>query len=125
MTGTLTKAGKPVADAQVEFYPTTAGAASYGRTDEQGNFVLRYSTGKPGAAVDKHKVTVIGGRVEGERGETASAPVESAGAEAAEGTLAPIGAPKKGRGNSGAPKTVEGLSAEVVASGPNHIELNI
>lgn len=125
VTGTLTKAGKPVADAQVEFYPTTTGAASYGKTDEQGKFVLRYSTGKPGAAVDKHTVTVIGGRVDGESGGDLVATDLIAGEEAAEGTLAPIGTPKKGKRNSGGPKTVEGLTAEVVATGPNHIELHI
>lgn len=125
VTGTLMKSGKPVADAQVEFYPTTVGAASYGKTDEQGKFVLRYSTGKPGAAVDKHTVTVIGGRVDGERGGGLVLPEMLAGEDAVEGTLEPIGLQKKGKRNSGGPETVEGLTAEVLASGPNHIELNI
>ena len=60
--GTITKDGVPFVDASLEFEPQTAGAPSYGKSDENGNFKLYYSTGKPGAAPGQHKVKVLGGR---------------------------------------------------------------
>ena len=54
VTGTLTKDGVPFVGAKVEFYPEGHGAASYGTTDDEGNFTLSYSTGKPGAAALAH-----------------------------------------------------------------------
>jgi hypothetical protein len=127
VTGTLTKDGQPFVNAQVEFYPMTNGAASYGVTDDEGNFVLRYSTGKPGAAVDKHKVSIIGGSIRGGQAAAAPGPMEIAGEDAVEGTLAPVGGPTPNQRsqNAGGPKTIDGLTADVVASGPNHIELSI
>lgn len=60
--GTITKDGVPFVDANLEFEPQTAGAPSYGKSDENGNFKLYYSTGKPGAAPGQHTVKVLGGR---------------------------------------------------------------
>ena len=60
--GTITKDGVPYVDANLEFEPQTAGAPSYGKSDENGNFKLYYSTGKPGAAPGEHIVKVLGGR---------------------------------------------------------------
>lgn len=60
--GTITKDGVPFVDANLEFEPQTAGAPSYGKSDENGNFKLYYSTGKPGAAPGQHVVKVLGGR---------------------------------------------------------------
>lgn len=60
--GTITKDGVPFVDANLEFEPQTAGAPSYGKSDENGIFKLYYSTGKPGAAPGQHKVKVLGGR---------------------------------------------------------------
>ncbi|MBA2113475.1 hypothetical protein [Bremerella alba] len=60
--GTITQDGVPFVDAQLEFEPQTAGAPSYGKSDENGDFKLYYSTGKPGAAPGQHIVKVLGGR---------------------------------------------------------------
>jgi len=60
--GTITRDGVPFVDANLEFEPQTAGAPSYGKSDENGHFKLYYSTGKPGAAPGQHKVIVLGGR---------------------------------------------------------------
>lgn len=60
--GTITQDGVPFIDANLEFEPQEAGAPSYGKSDEQGNFKLYYSTGKPGAAPGQHRVKVLGGR---------------------------------------------------------------
>ncbi|QEG38686.1 transthyretin-like family protein [Roseimaritima ulvae] len=124
VTGTLTKGGQPVVNARVEFYPDGPGAASYGKTDQDGKFELYYSTGPAGAAIGTHKVTVIGGSVDAS--EVEAEPVEG-GEEAAEGTLAPVGGPggnsRSGPGG-GAPKETTGLTAEVVA-GSNDIQLEM
>lgn len=124
VTGTLTKGGVPVVGAQVEFYPDGPGAASYGKTDQDGRFELYYSTGPAGAALGTHKVTIIGGSVDAS--EVEADPV-GGGEEAAEGTLAPVGEPggnARGGPGGGAPKEVKGLVAEVVA-GTNDIQLEM
>lgn len=60
--GTITRDGVPFVDANLEFEPQLAGAPSYGKSDENGNFKLYYSTGKPGAAPGEHRVKILGGR---------------------------------------------------------------
>jgi len=119
VTGTLTKGGKPVMNAQVEFYPVVDGATSYGQTDAEGNFKLYYSTGIPGAVIGKHNVTIIGGSVKA--GDSDELKTEG-GDDAEEGTLAPVGGP--GKTSSGGPKESKGLAAEVV-EGPNVIKLEM
>jgi hypothetical protein len=62
----------PVVGARVQFVPDAAIGAkvpiSSGVTDEKGFFrLMRDDNGKPGAALGKHKVTVIAGRLEGPR----------------------------------------------------------
>ncbi len=128
VSGKLMKEGKPFVNAQVEFYPTINGAASYGETDETGSFTLYYSTGDPGAAIGDHKVTVIGGHVAGEPSPPTPEVVTltTSTEEMAEGTLQPIGMTPKGRSQAkdGSPKRVEGLTAKV-DSGANEIILNL
>ncbi|EMI15984.1 hypothetical protein RMSM_07100 [Rhodopirellula maiorica SM1] len=126
--GKLMKEGKPFVNAQVEFYPTVDGAASYGETDETGSFTLFYSTGDPGAAIGDHKVTVIGGHVAGDPSPPTPevvAPTTST-EEMAEGTLQPVGMAPQGRSRNkdGSPSRVEGLTAKV-ESGANDIILNL
>lgn len=122
VTGVVTKQGQPLVGARVEFYPVNNGAASYGQTDAQGKFELRYSTGGFGAAVDKHSVTIVGGSL--------TAPpvtqVSGGGAESPEGTLAPMADPEAMRSGPGtATGEIKGLTAEVTAEGPNVIQLAI
>lgn len=124
VTGTLTKKGEPMVGAQVEFYPDSEGAASYGVTDEEGNFSLAYSTGPLGAAIGTHKVTVIGGHVKGKGAGEPAAPAV-VGEEAAEGTLAPVQMDGGSRTRSGGPGEVKGLTAVVTAEGENHIVLEM
>ncbi len=60
--GTVTMAGKGIANVKVEFHPDpdkgTRGAGSSGTTDEQGNFSLTFTNGKPGAIVGHHRVVL-------------------------------------------------------------------
>lgn len=107
-------------NARVEFYPEGEGGASYGTTDQEGKFELIYSTGDTGAAIGTHKVVVIGGGVDAS---VAAAPT-TAGEEANEGTLAPVGMPGRPGPGSG-PAEVKGLTAEIVDGGPNFIELEL
>ncbi len=60
--GTIKQGGKPVADANVIFYPQgEGGRVATGTTDAQGAFTLTtYETGD-GAVVGSHKVTVTAG----------------------------------------------------------------
>ncbi|WP_158262418.1 MULTISPECIES: carboxypeptidase-like regulatory domain-containing protein [Pirellulaceae] len=122
VTGTITKGGAPLVGANLEFYPIGDGGASYGTSDEEGNFSLRYSTGKPGAMVGDHKVTVIGGTTKG------GAPAESEGlATLTEGDAAPkpLGRPEGGAKRGGPSKPVEGITATVKAGEDNHIVIEL
>ena len=58
VSGTITLAGKPLADARIEFQPEGSGSPSYGNTDEDGRYELLYSVGKPGAMIGKHLVRI-------------------------------------------------------------------
>ncbi len=107
-------------NARVEFYPDGPGGTSYGTTDNDGKFELIYSTGDVGAAIGTHQVVVIGGSLDA----TVPAGPTTAGEEASEGSLAPIGMPGAPSPGS-APGEVKGLTAEIVADGPNYIELEL
>ncbi len=63
--GTVTLNGKPLADADVQFSPKGSGAGgpSFGTTDKDGHFVLKYSDGRPGAVPGPHMVTISWGGV--------------------------------------------------------------
>ncbi|MFN3150623.1 hypothetical protein [Bremerella sp.] len=125
VTGTITKGGAPFVGAQLEFYPEGDGAASYGKSDEQGNFKLRYSTGKPGAVIGNHKVTVIGGSTNG--AEVVEEVIEEEPIEG-ETKLAPVANPeaagRRGR-NSGGPKSIEGIPAVVKEGEENHVVIEL
>jgi len=125
VTGTITKDGVPFVGADLEFYPAGEGAASYGRSDENGNFALRYSTGRPGAVPGEHLVTVIGGSVDASK----LPAVPSDNGVASEGEpLAPIGNPdaaKKSGGPGGPPKSIDGIPATVVLGEENHVLIEI
>ncbi|RUL83495.1 transthyretin-like family protein [Tautonia sociabilis] len=58
VTGTVTRAGKPVPNLTVNFMPTE-GRPSWGITDEQGRYELEYNADYKGAKVDHHKVYVV------------------------------------------------------------------
>lgn len=57
VTGTVTQGGKPLAQADVMFFPER-GAPSSGKTDASGQFTLMFNDGRPGAVVGKHKVVI-------------------------------------------------------------------
>lgn len=121
VTGTITKGGAPLVGANLEFYPEGDGGASYGTSDEQGNFTLRYSTGKPGAMVGNHKVTVIGGTTKG-----GAAPESEGLATLTEGDAAPKPVSSPGAGGSKkSSKPVEGITATINAGEENHIVIEL
>lgn len=55
--GVITVDGEPAAQATVRFYPSE-GRGSFGTSDAEGRYELKYSVKKNGAAIGKHKVTV-------------------------------------------------------------------
>ena len=55
--GVVTIDGQPADRATVRFYPTQ-GRGSFGQSDAEGRYELKYTANKDGAAVGKHKVTV-------------------------------------------------------------------
>lgn len=58
VSGVVTLDGNPVEGATVNFIPKGAGTLSMALTDANGNFKLRTATGKVGAAIGDHSVTV-------------------------------------------------------------------
>jgi hypothetical protein len=58
VTGSVTYDGKPLPDALVTFVPDSSRPSS-GKTDESGNFTLMFNDKLEGAAVGKHKVTIM------------------------------------------------------------------
>ena len=64
VTGTVTLDGKPVANASVTFAPGDGGRRSYGYTDNQGRYELRFTGQLKGALVGAHKVDIRTGSAE-------------------------------------------------------------
>jgi hypothetical protein len=58
VTGTITMDGMPLDDALVEFSPQAAGRPSYGRTDLEGRYELRYTQDRLGAMPGEHIVRI-------------------------------------------------------------------
>jgi len=58
VTGQVTLDGKPVPQAEVQFYPDQA-KRSQGRTDASGHFELRYDGDAKGAVVGNHTIVVL------------------------------------------------------------------
>jgi hypothetical protein len=61
VSGRVTLQGQPVANALVVFDPVVPGGASYGRTDESGNYVLTYTPQIKGAEIGEHTVRITSG----------------------------------------------------------------
>jgi len=56
VSGTVTHAGQPVGNVEVNFYPK-AGRPSVGRTDAEGNYTLNYNQERKGALFGSHRVS--------------------------------------------------------------------
>jgi hypothetical protein len=65
VSGTITLNGKPLANATVTFQPIGSkenpnpGRGSFGVTDANGKYTLKYDDGRSGAVVGKHRVAVV------------------------------------------------------------------
>lgn len=57
VSGLVTLDGKPLADAQIRFQPTS-GRSSEAVTDENGNYTLRYTAEENGALPGEHQVFI-------------------------------------------------------------------
>jgi hypothetical protein len=57
VTGTVTRAGKPVPKLFLNFYPAE-GRPSWGVTDDEGHYELHYERDRDGAVTGTHKVWV-------------------------------------------------------------------
>ncbi|PQO36652.1 hypothetical protein [Blastopirellula marina] len=130
VTGNITKDGVPFTNASLEFYPKGPGAPSYGKSDEDGNFTLRYSTGRPGAIEGEHLVTVIGGQMK--KGVTPVKKEEHGLETLVEGEAAPakpVANPEaKGKrrgGGGGEPESIQGIPAMVSAENDNHVVIEL
>mgnify|MGYP002780921314 CR=1 FL=1 len=130
VTGNITKNGKPLVDAMVEFYPEAKAGVSAGVTDAEGNFKLNYVTGEPGAAIGKHTVNVTGGRVAGApepatpKVDLAKIDAMSIGVESGE-IVAPVADPTRASPSAGGPPAPVILSAEVLAGSTAPIMLTM
>ena len=58
VTGTITFDGKPLANAGVEFLPEDGSRSSFGGTDANGKYELKFSASAIGAMPGKHKVVI-------------------------------------------------------------------
>jgi hypothetical protein len=58
VTGKVTLAGQPLADALVMFSPVEGGSPSAGRTAADGTYTLIYARGINGAKIGEHTVTI-------------------------------------------------------------------
>lgn len=59
VSGTITQAGEPIADATVRFEIVGGSKASTGRTNAKGKFVLSTFSAGDGASVGNYRVTVV------------------------------------------------------------------
>ncbi|MCR9115571.1 MAG: DUF4198 domain-containing protein [bacterium] len=57
VSGTVTLDGEPLPEATVEFQPDV-GSPSFGRTDANGKYVLKYTANKHGAEIGSHTVNI-------------------------------------------------------------------
>lgn len=57
VSGTVSVDGKPVPNAVLTFIPT-GGTTSYGKTNSQGIYTLRFTDSKSGAMLGKHNVEI-------------------------------------------------------------------
>lgn len=78
VSGYVTMDGEPLAGAQIQFVPQNVeeGRPSWGRTDEEGYYVLDYSSAKSGAVVGEHivRINTGGDTEEDEYGNVTSGP---------------------------------------------------
>ncbi|MDZ4687529.1 MAG: carboxypeptidase-like regulatory domain-containing protein [Planctomycetaceae bacterium] len=86
VNGVVTLDGKPVGGATVAFAPKGKGSMSMGLTDAGGRFELKSATGKTGAAVGDHDVTVslsmtVGGPAVESKADDLAPPLEGASAD--------------------------------------------
>lgn len=64
VSGTVHMDGQPLSDAVITFYPIVedasqgGGGASYGRTNENGEYELQYNRSTKGAEIGQHKVEI-------------------------------------------------------------------
>ncbi|SFI53124.1 carboxypeptidase-like regulatory domain-containing protein [Planctomicrobium piriforme] len=64
VTGTVTFKGKPLPKANIVFIPLGKGQMAAGRTDDNGQFAVTYSDGRPGAVAGTHRVEIrTGGEI--------------------------------------------------------------
>jgi hypothetical protein len=68
VSGKITRNGKPLPGAWIKFIPVQPGRQSFGRTDAEGNYELKYTLEKKGALVGKHRVSLGTGGEVGEGG---------------------------------------------------------
>jgi len=60
VSGTVTMAGKPLENVQVEFWPQVSGPRSIGMTDKEGRYTLTSDNGENvGAVVGSHKIVLV------------------------------------------------------------------
>ena len=116
VTGTVTADGKPLIGAAVEFHSEVS-SSSYGKTDENGNFTLSYATGKPGAALGKHRVAILGGSTDPSKVPSAP-PADTTPTDPDREAPPVVDSPPSKTDNYN-------LSAEVTAAGPNHFEFKL
>jgi len=78
-TGTVSLDGRPVANATVMFSPVSGERNSYGFTDGQGRYELRFTGQLKGAVVGEHRVDIRTGSSEATSAtdETGSGPTET------------------------------------------------
>lgn len=61
VSGVILDDGQPVPNVEVVFYPNTDGKPSYGSTDAEGRFDLKYSAEIQGAVIGFHRVSISPG----------------------------------------------------------------
>jgi hypothetical protein len=73
--GTVTMNDAPLAGVEVEFQPAE-GSPSYGTTDEEGHYVLKFTEDEMGAMIGEHTVRLNAGVYEDEDGEEIETDIE-------------------------------------------------